>query len=106
MPDGLGILILFVVVVMLMVVVFWRHKKVAGAEGSQELLVQLTRTAIALLSTISVFYAMLKEIPISEGLLALYGVIITLYFKGEKILQPPTASEKEIPGEGTEQEAN
>jgi hypothetical protein len=90
-PDGLGVLAIFVGVVILMVFVFWGHKQVAGR---QELLVQITRTAIALVATFSVFYAMLHAIAISEGLLALYGVIITLYFKGDKILRDDGTEEK------------
>jgi predicted transporter len=88
MPDGLGSLLLFAGVIFLMTALLWRQRKTGGF---QEKLIQLTRTSISLVATFTIFYAMLHEIPVSEGLLALYGVIITLYFKGEKVIRGETA---------------
>ena len=94
MPDGVGVLILFVGVVLLMVFVVRGHKQI---EGRQELLVQATRTAIALIATLSIFYAMLHDIVVTEGVLALYGVIITMYFKGDKVLRDESSSGEKSP---------
>jgi hypothetical protein len=99
MPEGLGTIILFVGVVTMMVTIYLLRREKGG---SQELLVQLTRTSIALVATFCIFYSMVHERAIPDGLLALYGVIIALYFKSDTVLRDPdkeAPTSKEAPDE-------
>jgi cellobiose-specific phosphotransferase system component IIC len=97
MPDGLGSIIMFVCLVGLMAWAMRTHIRSNGLAGAQEQLVQLTRTSIALVSTFTVSYALINGIVVSEGFLALYGVIIALYFKGELAIRPPAAEPRGEP---------
>lgn len=90
MPEGLGSIIMFLCLVGLMGWAMKTHIKSNGLVGAQEQLVQLTRTSIALVSTFTVSYALINGIVVTEGFLALYGVIIALYFKGELAISAPS----------------